>query len=125
MRWCKEAPIHQRPRLNALHLKIADDVNNARDKQSIYAASIVTCRQRPGTASGVVFVTLDDETGTINVVVWSSLVERQRRELLGSQLLGVHGIVEKKDKVVHLVAGKLFDHSQLLGSLELPSWDFH
>jgi error-prone DNA polymerase len=45
--------------------------------------------------------------------------------MLNSQLLGVHGIVEKKDKVVHLVAGKLFDHSQLLGSLELPSWDFH
>jgi error-prone DNA polymerase len=114
-----------RPQLNALRLKTADDVNNARDKQSIYAAGIVTCRQRPGTASGVVFVTLEDETGTINVVVWSALVERQRRELLGSQLLGVHGVVEKKDNVVHLVAGRLFDHSQLLGSLELPSRDFH
>jgi error-prone DNA polymerase len=93
MRWCKEAPVHRRPRLNALRLQTADDVNNARDKQSIYAAGIVTCRQRPGTASGVVFVTLEDETGTINVV--------------------------------HLVAGRLFDHSHLLGSMELPSRDFH
>jgi error-prone DNA polymerase len=108
-----------------MQLKTADDVNHARHQQSIYVAGIVTCRQRPGTASGVMFVTLEDETGTINVVVWSSLVERQRRELLNSQLLGVHGIVEKKDNVVHLVAGRLFDHSQLLGSLELPSRDFH
>ena len=73
----------------------------------------------------MVFVALVDETGTINVVVWSSLVERQRRELLNSQLLGVHGIVEKKDNMVHLVAGRLFDHSHFLGSLELPSRDFH
>ena len=93
MRWCKEAPIHQRPRLNALHLKTADDVNNARDKQSIYVAGLVTCRHR--------------------------------RELLNSQLLGVLGVIEKKDKMVHLVAGRLFGHSHLLGSLELPSRDFH
>ncbi len=114
-----------RPKLSSMQLKTADDVNHARHQQSIYVAGIVTCRQRPGTASGVMFVTLEDETGCINVVVWSSLVERQRRELLNSQLLGVHGVVEKKDNVVHLVAGRLFDHSHLLGSLELPSRDFH
>ena len=114
-----------RPKLSSMQLKTADDVNNARHQQSICVAGIVTCHQRPGTASGVMFVTLEDETGCINVVVWSSLVERQRRELLGSQLLGVHGIVEKKDNVVHLVAGRLFDHSHLLGSLQLPSRDFH
>jgi error-prone DNA polymerase len=108
-----------------MQLKTADDVNHARHQQSIYVAGIVTCRQRPGTASGVMFVTLEDETGCINVVVWSSLVERQRRELLNSQLLGVHGVVEKKDNVVHLVADRLFDHSHLLGSLQLPSRDFH
>jgi error-prone DNA polymerase len=98
---------------------------NAEHKQPIYAAGIVTCRQRPGTASGVIFVTLEDETGNINVIVWNSLIERQRRELLGSTLLGVHGIVERKGEVVHLVAGKLVDHSHLLGSLRIGSRDFH
>jgi error-prone DNA polymerase len=114
-----------RDRLSAMKLASAADVQNARHQQYIRAAGIVTCRQRPGTASGVVFVTLEDETGTINVVVWSSLVERQRRELLGSRLMAVHGIVERKDDIVHLVAGRLFDHSHLLGSLETESRDFH
>jgi error-prone DNA polymerase len=114
-----------RAKLSSMRIASAADVNNAHHQQSIYAAGIVTCRQRPGTASGVVFVSLEDETGTINVVVWSSLVDRQRRELLGSRLMGVHGIVERKDDVVHLVAGRLFDHSHLLGSLEIGSRDFH
>ena len=114
-----------RNKLTAMRISSAADVNSAAHQQPIYAAGIVTCRQRPGTASGVVFVTMEDETGTINVVVWSSLVTRQRRELLGSRLLGVHGIVECKDGVVHLVAGRLFDHSHLLGSLNTQSRDFH
>jgi error-prone DNA polymerase len=114
-----------RKKLKAMRLASAEDVRNARHQQPIRAAGIVTCRQRPGTASGAVFVTLEDETGTINVVVWSRLVERQRRELLGSRLMGVHGIVECKDDVVHLIAKRLFDHSHLLGSLEIESRDFH
>ena len=114
-----------RSKLKAMKLANGDEVRNAHDQQVIAFAGIVTCRQRPGTASGVVFVTLEDETGTVNVVVWNRLVERQRKELLGSSLLGVHGIVERKGEVVHLVAGKLVDHSYLLGSLVLESRDFH
>ncbi|MEY4641269.1 MAG: polymerase alpha subunit, partial [Pseudomonadota bacterium] len=114
-----------RARLKALRLCTAEDVMNAQHRQTVYAAGIVTCRQRPGTASGVIFMTLEDETGNINVVVWNSLIERQRRELLGSRLLGVHGIVERKGDLVHLIAGKLVDHSHLLGSLVTGSRDFH
>jgi error-prone DNA polymerase len=88
-------------------------------------AGLVTCRQRPDTASGVVFVTLEDETGTINVVVWNRLVERQRRELLGARLLGVQGSIERDGEVVHLVARRLVDYSALLGGLETASRDFH
>src|SRR4051812_1712486 len=89
------------------------------------AAGLVTCRQRPDTASGVVFVTLEDEFGTINVVVWSTLVERQRRELLGARLLGVEGSIERDGEVVHLVARRLVDYSTLLGPLATVSRDFH
>jgi error-prone DNA polymerase len=73
----------------------------------------------------VVFVTLEDETGNVNVVVWNRLVERQRRELLGARLLAVHGTIERDGEVVHLVAQRLVDHSTLLGPLETASRDFH
>ena len=82
-------------------------------------------RQRPGTATGIVFVTLEDETGVINVVVWSSLVEAQRRELLGARLMGVIGKVQREGLVVHLIAEQLIDHSALLGRLLVESRDFH
>ena len=80
------------------------------------AAGIVIGRQRPDTATGVIFVTLEDETGMVNVVVWRDVAENQRRALLGSQLLAVHGTVEREGEVVHLIAGKLVDHSALLGA---------
>ena len=92
---------------------------------TVRAAGLVTGRQRPDTASGVVFVTLEDETGCINVVLWRDLVERQRREMLGARLLGVHGTIEREGEVVHLIARRLFDHSALLGPLAAASRDFH
>jgi error-prone DNA polymerase len=89
------------------------------------AAGLVTCRQRPDTASGVIFVTLEDETGCANVIVWRDLVERQRRELLGARLLGVQGVIEREGEVVHLVARQLFDYDKFLGNLTVQSRDFH
>ena len=68
---------------------------------------LVTGRQRPGTASGVTFVTLEDETGMINVIVWRDLAERQRKELLRANLLTVYGTLEREGEVVHLIAGAL------------------
>jgi error-prone DNA polymerase len=73
----------------------------------------------------VIFVTLEDETGTVNVVVWRDLLERQRRELLGARLLGVEGVIERDGEVVHLIARRLADHSRLLGSLLARARDFH
>ncbi len=89
------------------------------------AAGIVTGRQRPGTASGIVFMTLEDETGLANIVVHPQLVERQRKELLGASLLGVYGQLQKEGEVVHLVAKRLVDLSAWLGRLETVSRDFH
>ncbi len=88
-------------------------------------AGIVTGRQRPGTASGVIFLTLEDETGLANVIVHPRLVERQRRELLGSRLLGVLGVLQREGDVVHLIAKRLVDHTALLGHLPTSSRDFH
>jgi error-prone DNA polymerase len=86
---------------------------------------LVTGRQRPGTASGVTFVTLEDETGMVNVVVWRALADRQRKELLRSSLMSVYGTLEREGEVVHLIAGHLRDQTALLGSLVARSRDFH
>ncbi|HEY1611051.1 MAG TPA: OB-fold nucleic acid binding domain-containing protein, partial [Paraburkholderia sp.] len=82
-------------------------------------------RQRPGTAKGTIFVSLEDETGSINVIVHEALVESQRKELLGSQLMAVAGVVQREGEVVHLVAHRLEDHSRLLGRLATESRNFH
>ena len=86
---------------------------------------LVTGRQRPGTASGVTFVTLEDETGMINVIVWRDLAERQRKELLRANLLTVYGTLEREGEVVHLIAARLHDQTALLGKLTARSRDFH
>jgi len=113
-----------RRRLERMHALPADRLRGLPHGCRARAAGLVTGRQRPDTASGVVFVTLEDETGTVNVIVWRDLVERQRRELLGASLLSVDGTVEREGEVVHLVARRLGDHSALLGELEARSRDF-
>jgi error-prone DNA polymerase len=92
---------------------------------SVRTAGLVTLRQRPETASGVIFLTLEDEHGMTNVVVWNDLAQRQRRELLQSRLLAVEGRLESRQGVQHLIARRLYDWSALLGQLETRSRDFH
>ena len=87
-------------------------------------AGIVVTRQRPGTAKDVTFVTLEDETGTVNIVIWRDLADRRHRELIGSRLLAVSGRIEREGSVVHLIASRLTDVSPLLGELTARSRDF-
>ena len=114
-----------RPRLTRMKLVTAADLAQLPNGRITRAAGIVTCRQRPGAASGVVFVTLEDETGYINVVVWNHIVENQQRELLGARLMGVEGTLQREGEVIHLVARRLTDHTRLLGTLATASRDFH
>jgi len=114
-----------RPRLRRMKLVTAAELMQISDGEHTRAAGIVTCRQRPGTAGGVVFVTLEDETGYVNVVVWEKIAKRQRRELLGARLMGVEGEVQREGDVIHLVARRLSDHTRLLGTLATASRDFH
>ena len=114
-----------RPRLDRLGCLTAFEIQHLPHGAPAHAAGLVVMRQRPGTATGVVFVTLEDETGSSNVIVWATLVEAQRRELLGSRLMGVTGEVQREGPVVHLVARQLKDYSALLGRLPTASRDFH
>jgi len=92
-------------------------VSHARDRQFVRCAGVVLVRQRPGSSKGVVFMTLEDETGIANVVVWPKVMERFRKEVMGSRLVLVEGYIQSSpEKVVHLVAERLIDRSaDLLG----------
>ncbi len=114
-----------RDRLRERHLLSAREIRACPHGRLVRTAGIVIGRQRPDTASGVVFVTLEDETGATNVIVWRDLGDRQRRELLGSRLMAVYGKVEREGEVVHVLAGRLTDLTPMLGALQTRSRDFH
>ena len=87
-------------------------------RRFVRIAGLVTGKQRPGTASGVVFLTLEDETGNCNIVVWQNVQKNCRQALLKSQLLMVKGVVETDGSVVHVIAQELTDCSELLARIE-------
>jgi error-prone DNA polymerase len=114
-----------RDRLADDGLVSAAELNAAPHGARTAYAGIVINRQRPGSANGVVFVTLEDETGQANVVVWKSVAEAWRRPLLGARLLEIAGRIQREGPVVHLVAERMADRSALLGRLDVRSRDFH
>ncbi len=91
--------------------------NTRPDRRRIKLAGLVLVRQRPGTAKGVTFITIEDETGIANLVVWADLYERQRRTVLGANMLGVEGRVQREGLVVHIVADKLIDLTDRLAAI--------
>ncbi|CAI8794533.1 error-prone DNA polymerase [Pseudomonas sp. IT-P294] len=113
-----------RGELKARRCRSSKELMDVEHGRPVSVAGLVTGRQRPGTASGVTFVTLEDEFGNVNVIVWRDLAERQRKVLVGSQLLKVDGRWEKEGEVRHLIAGRLSDLSPLLDGISVRSRDF-
>jgi error-prone DNA polymerase len=113
-----------RQRLHKLGAATAEDLWKIPNEGKATTAGIVTSRQRPGTAAGVMFFTLEDETGFINVVIWSSLIARYRHFIISVKLLEVSGTVQQEDGVLHLIAEKLTDRSDWLNNMTLRSRDF-
>ena len=107
------------------HCVTADSIHQVEPNRPVAVAGLVTGRQRPGSAAGVTFVTLEDETGNLNVIVWQATARRQRRPLLNARLLHVKGTVEQQDGVTHIIAGRLSDLSHLIDNLNVKSRDFH
>lgn len=103
----------------------AGELGRLQNGARLFVAGLVITKQRPGTASGVTFVTLEDETGQINLVVWKRIADEQRRELLNARLMGVAGELQVQGKVIHVIAERLIDHSGQLGELSVRSRDFH
>jgi len=114
-----------RPRLAAQRWLDSKQLQDLPHESEVRLAGLVTQRQRPQTASGVTFITLEDEHGPVNVIVWRDVAARQWRPYLEAKLLGVQGRWERVDGVSHLIAQRLFDVSELLGELDARSRDFH
>jgi error-prone DNA polymerase len=114
-----------RAKLDAAGIRSAQAVAELPGGARVRTAGLVITRQRPSSASGVTFVTLEDETGYLNLVVWEQLAQRARRALLGAKLLGVVGVVQKESGVLHVIAEELIDYSGFLGRLVTRSRDFH
>jgi error-prone DNA polymerase len=113
-----------RPLLAQRRLQTAEELKDAPNGRLVRHCGIVTLRQQPDTAGGVVFVSLEDETGVVQVIVWRALRERQRKELLASRLLAVRGVWQREGAVCNLIAGHLEDLTPLLGRLATESRNF-
>jgi error-prone DNA polymerase len=113
-----------RQHLQTFNVVSAVELNHVADESDVKITGIVTCRQRPMTAAGVTFLTLEDESGFVNVVVWPSLGEKLRPIVRQAALLGVVGHVQKSEGVIHLIAHDLIDLSQWLGTMELSPRSF-
>jgi error-prone DNA polymerase len=114
-----------RQQLRALGIITSADIGQSQHGHYIHTAGIVTARQRPSSANNVTFVTLEDETGNTNLVIWQRLAEQQHQALVGSQLLGVQGRVQREGQVIHVIAHHLKDYTSMLGRLTIRSRDFH
>ena len=117
-----------RPQLSRFRVVPAEVLRTYPHGRLARASGLVTHRQRPETASGVVFLTLEDDTGAVNVIVWPDHLERYRKEVLGGNLLTVYGTwqrdTETGGQVTNLLAQRIVDHSHLLGGLTVRSRDF-
>ena len=101
-----------------------NEAMTARDGRWVYTSGLVLVRQKPGSAKGVMFITIEDETGPANIVVWPSLFEKRRRVVLGSSMMAINGRIQREGEVVHLVAQQLFDLSADLVGLADRDVDF-
>jgi error-prone DNA polymerase len=113
-----------RESLAAAHIVTSADLRELPHGRVVRVAGIVTARQRPQSAGGVMFITLEDETGCVNLIVWERVWERARRVANGARLLEVYGMLQKEELVTHVVARQLVDRSAMLGTLVTYSRDF-
>ena len=114
-----------RAQLRAKRLPDADQVRALPDGRRIHYAGLVICRQRPGTAAGVVFLTLEDETGFVNVVVWAKVYEKFRVLVKTASFLGVTGKLQAEDGVTHLIADAFWRPKIERTPASIASHDFH
>lgn len=110
--------------LEKRNIVTCEEAMNARDGRWVFAAGLVLVRQKPGSAKGVMFITIEDESGAANIVVWPKLFEKRRRVVLGASMMAINGRIQREGDVVHLVAQQLLDLSGDLSALADRDIDF-
>ena len=110
-----------REKLKLLHVRSAKEITGSKDGDFVKVAGLILVRQRPGTANGICFITIEDETGTVNLVVFQKLFDHYRKEILQSKLIMVEGQLQKEGEVIHVVLKRCFNFNKLLGNLTIPT----
>ena len=108
-----------RQQLEQLHIRSASSLDTAKNGDAVKVAGIILVRQRPGTASGICFITIEDETGTANLVVFKKLFDQYRKEIIQSRLLMVEGHLQREGEVIHVIVKRCYNFSRLLQQLTL------
>jgi len=103
--------------LRARRIVSCEQAMEARDGRWLETAGLALVRQMPGSAKGVMFITIEDETGIANLVIWPTVFEKQRRVILAAGMLGIDGRIQREGEVVHLIAHRLTDLSEALASV--------
>ena len=106
-----------RPRLDRRHCTPSERLAAVKTGSRVKVAGLVITRQRPGSANGVMFITIEDETGHANLIVWPTVFERFRQAVLGATVMGVEGSVQREGAVIHVVARRVWNLDPLLGGL--------
>ena len=106
-----------REKLQQLHIISTEEINKSKDGDIVKVAGLVLVRQRPGTAGGICFITIEDEMGVANLVVFESFFTKYRKEILQSRLLMVEGKLQKEGEVIHVIVRSCHDLSKLLSHL--------
>jgi error-prone DNA polymerase len=114
-----------RERFTSHNVLCSADLQKVPHGAAVRVAGLVLVRQHPGSARGVTFVTLEDETGIVNLIVWNKVATEQRRPLIESRLMEVQGELQRANGVTHVIARRLLDRSSLIGELLARSRDFH
>jgi error-prone DNA polymerase len=112
-----------RPELDRRGVTRCGDLTRVKDGRAVEVAGVVLIRQRPGSAKGVLFLTIEDETGVANAILWPDRFEAQRRIVMGSAMLGIKGVVQREGDVIHVVTARMEDLTPLLhavGAMDFP-----
>jgi error-prone DNA polymerase len=112
-----------RPELDRRGFTRCDDLRHVKDGHKVEVAGVVLIRQRPGSAKGVLFITIEDETGVANAILWPDRFEAQRRIVMSSAMIGIRGVVQREGEVIHVVTARMEDLTPLLhsvGAMEFP-----
>jgi len=106
-----------RPQLHEMQIVRCADLRSIRDGRNVEVAGVILVRQRPGSAKGVLFVTIEDETGVANGILWPNKFEIYRRQVMSASMIAMRGRLQKEGEIIHIICDRITDHDDMLRSI--------